>query len=237
MWNGPENQLYRVEIHNSGTITGANQDEAISPTFKWSSENGSVIFPITEFSGEKVITLEHLGRDCRFGLEANDWVEIVDDDYILQNQAAALVQIEDVDSENSQVTLKHSPQSQVGTDQNKHPYLRRWDQKDGDSNGVLVKEGNDESDWISLEDGVEIQFPKPDEDNDEISHLYQTGDYWLIPARTATGDVEWPGPVDAPLSLPPQGVEHYYAPLAKIKVSASGVEVKDDLRRKIRKMW
>ena len=79
--------------------------------------------------------------------------------------------------------------------------------------------------------------------NDEKPHVYQTGDYWLIPGRTATGDVEWPGPVATPLplSLSPQGVEHHYAPLCNITVAANGnvsaPAPADDLRRKLKKIW
>jgi hypothetical protein len=226
-YRGAENQLYRLEIHKSSV-------DEVGPTFKWSRENGSVIFPIMEISDKK-ITLEHLGRDNRFGLKPNDWVEIVDDDYILQNRADALLQIEEIDPENLQVTLKSSPELPVGTDEDKHPYLRRWDQKDGDSNGVPVKEGDKEQDWILLEDGVEIQFPTPDDENN--SYVYQTADYWLIPARTATGDVEWPGPEDAPHALPPQGVEHHYAPLAIITANNNEVIVTKDMRRKLNKPW
>jgi hypothetical protein len=35
---------------------------------------------------------------------------------------------------------------------------------------------------IDLEDGIQIQFL--------TGGKYPTGDYWLIPARVATGDVE-----------------------------------------------
>ncbi len=38
LYQGAENQLYRVEIHQGGAIAGG-------PTFKWSRENGSVVFP------------------------------------------------------------------------------------------------------------------------------------------------------------------------------------------------
>ena len=177
--------------------------------------NGSVIFPITEI-GENTITLEHLGQDTCLGLKPNDWVEIVDDDYTLRNRAEALLQIEEIDAENFQVTLKNSPASLVSTDENKHRYLRRWDQT-GEKleNGVPASEG---SGWILLEDGVQVQFPAPAPDNN--SYIYHTGDYWLIPARTATGDVEWPGPSDSPDALPPQGVDHHYAPLAAITIEA-----------------
>lgn len=229
-YRGPENQLYRVEIHNSS-------EAGDGATFKWSRENGSVIFPITEFTGGDVITLEHLGRDCRFGLESADWVELVDDDYILQNQAAPLLQIKDVDIANSQVTLQSAPQTPVATDPGKHPYLRRWDQTEGDAYGVPVKEGKEDSDWIALEDGVEIQFPTPESTNSENGHVYQTGDFWLIPARTATGDVEWPGAVDNPKALPPQGVDHHFAPLARIEVANGDVNSVEPLRRKIDKLW
>lgn len=230
-YRGPENQLYRVEIHNGGTVTENNN----FATFKWSRENGSVIFPIMDINGA-VVTLEHLGRDSRFGLKPNDWVEILDDDYVLRNRVSPLLQVKEVDNENIQVTLSGAPELIIDENSKKHPYLRRWDQKDGESNGVLVKEGNGEADWIPLEDGVKIQFPTPDADNNGNPHVHQTGDYWLIPARTTTGDVEWPGPVDAPLPLSPHGVDHHYAPLGKITVTTSDVTV-TDLRRKLKKNW
>ena len=44
---------------------------------------------------------------------------------------------------------------------------------------------------------------------------YRTGDYWLIPARAATGEIEWPGGTE-PKALPPRGVEHHYAPIGFI---------------------
>ena len=55
-------------------------------------------------------------------------------------------------------------------------------------NAILVKEANGEDpiDWINLEDGVQIQFPKT------AGNSYRAGDYWMVPARVATGDVLWP---------------------------------------------
>ena len=37
--------------------------------------------------------------------------------------------------------------------------------------------------FIELEGGVQVKFEPG---------TYKTGDYWLIPARTATGSIEWP---------------------------------------------
>lgn len=89
-YRGTENQLYRVEIH----ITNR---ETATATYKWSRENGSVIFPIqaqkVKDSATLTLALEHLGRDDRFCLKPNDWVEIVDDDYTLQNRVGNLLQI------------------------------------------------------------------------------------------------------------------------------------------------
>ncbi len=235
-YRGAANQLYRVEIHKGSKITEGHINSE-NVTFKFSRENGSVIFPIIDIDG-KTITLEHLGREARFGLKPNDWVEIVDDHYIFQNRADFLCQIDTVDSENSQVTLKEISGSTVGTDQGRHPYLRRWDQKYGDRYGLPVKEGvgKEEKNWIKLEDGIEVQFYFA---GSEEPRIYHTGDYWLIPARSATGDVEWPGPVAEPLALGAQGVDHHYAPIGSIAVDANGVSVPNDgdLRRHIKKSW
>ncbi len=64
--------------------------------------------------------------------------------------------------------------------------------------------------WLTLEDSVQIQFPRPAAGD----FSYRSGDYWLIPARTATGDVEWTKDASGePVPQPPHGVEHHYAPL------------------------
>jgi hypothetical protein len=58
------------------------------------------------------------------------------------------------------------------------------------------------------------------------THRYRSGDYWLVPARTATGDVLWPRGVDQarlPLAQPPHGVEHHFAPLGVATIDGNGV--------------
>jgi hypothetical protein len=238
-YRGAENQLYRVEIHQGGIAGEA--------TLKWSRENGAVIFPIREIAGT-TIALEHLGRDSRFGLNPGDWVEIVDDHYALQGHAKPLLPVEGIDHENMEVTLKKAPALDLDGIQNRHPYLRRWDHTaNSDDGAILVVEssGEDKEDWILLEDGVEIQFPAVDEGTEPP--VYKTGDYWIIPARTATGDVQWPqenengtnGPI--PKRLSPHGVIHYYAPLAIVTVDINGVispiPANKDMRRKLKKPW
>ena len=201
-----ENQLYRVEIHRGG-IAG----DGDGPTFKWSADNGSVVFPVRKLVidpiGHKTtVTLEHLGRDERSGLVQDDWVEVVDGEEDSRDGGHPLLKVESVDADRQLVVLEgEAPQGLVPA-----LVLRRWDHRRGKPAAAgahpLI-----EGQWIDLEDGVQIFF-EPNERNDQRA-AYRPGDYWLIPARSATGDVEWPGPPNAPLALPPRGVEHHFAPL------------------------
>jgi hypothetical protein len=255
-YRGAENQLYRVEIHGTGgasTTLDANGNPTVDgtgATFKWSRENGSVIFPILNLpANSTIVGVAHLGRDERLSLTEGDWVEVVDDDYALSGATTArlyLVQL--VDRVNLQVTVTPALSGLTGTVPGKHPFLRRWDQKSGDptQNGLTLQQATgaafvEEStanapNWLNLEDGIQIQF--------QPGGSYRAGDYWLIPARVATGDIEWPRLRDAqgnlimeaasgqpvPDALPPHGVEHHYAPLAVLFTDPS-TGVPTDLRR------
>lgn len=204
-YRGAENQLYRVEIHTPGNAETA--------TFKWSRENGSVIFSVEDIQGTN-ITLGHLGWDDRFSLNPGDWVELVDDNSILRGEPGDIKQVDSVDPMELSIKLK---EGFLGSGNDRlHPLLRRWDQRE---NSNIVREKGTikvkEEGWIELEEGIEINFY-----NTGGSSFYNTGDYWLIPARTATGDVEWPKNLadNALTALPPHGVDHYYAPLWVIEV-------------------
>ncbi len=240
-YRGAENQLYRVEVHHSGqACDGGGNDCA---TFKWSRENGSVVFPIRTLS-DSAVTLEHLGRDHRFGLKAGDWVEVVDDIYTLQRRAENLLKVIAVDPDTLEVTLSGTPS--LGRDLSanplKRPLLRRWDHAAKVAHGGAVAVTQDE--WLELEDGVQIQFTKPQPDNIEREqksepYWYQSGDWWWIPVRTATGDVEWPQDANnEPVAQ--EALDHgdRYAPLALIKSNANGtVTVPKDYRRVLKQRW
>jgi hypothetical protein len=252
-YRGAENQLYRVEIHRSGIgmppgdLSNVKIDPTKLATFKWSRENGSVIFPITRIGGD-VVTVRDLGRDTRFGLHQDDWVEVVNDDYILQNRAEPLLQVKEIDRDSLKITLKTSVASWIKDDSAKHPYVRRWDMQARElplgALAVVEGGGDVDSNWITLEDGVQIQFQVGSNFSGSRSGgaqggttaaTYRTGDYWLIPARVATGDVEWPGPPGTPLPRPPRGVEHVFAPLGIIAIKADGtITLTKDLRRPIK---
>lgn len=240
-YRGPENQLYRVEIQRGGIAwDGATDGEKpagnanTAATFKWSRDNSSVYFPILSLQGDSV-RVSTLGRDSSRSLQVDDWVEIVADDLALQGQPGPVRQIKSINPDEMTITFTDGVDQSYDERSTLHPLLRRWDQRrsDGEPAGgvLLVREGSGEDlGWIELEDGVQIQFPR-DADN-----RYRAGDYWLIAARVATGDVLWPrvkeGNRMVARALPPHGIEHHYAPLAVISVDgAQRITVEHDCRR------
>jgi len=219
-FRGLENQLYRVEIHDPGKFAPG----SANPSFKWSRENGSVVFPVTDLiqaNGQVTAALANYGRDDRLGLEQGDWVELVDDEYLRQGRHDPLLRVAAIDRREMTVTLTGS----AGERSDNPPYrlLRRWDQRDGvNGAGVIevAESDNTEQRALALEDGVTVSFEQGDAD-------YRTGDYWLIPARTATGDVEWPTSLDPsgaaqPDFVPAQGVAHHYGLLGVLAKPAGG---------------
>jgi hypothetical protein len=171
-YRGLENQLYRVEIHQGGSGQTA--------TFKWSRENGSVVAAVTGISGA-VVTVDSVGPDANLGFQAGQWVELSDDTYLFgpqPNQPGELFQIQFVNLEQRTVTMT-GPVAQI--DPTRNARMTRWEQvgASAGANGVSLQPGS----WIELENGIQIQFAGGD---------FVPGDHWLIPARTATGNIEWP---------------------------------------------
>lgn len=246
-YRGLENQLYRVEIHEGGSVSDG------QPTFKWSRENGSILFAI---EGEVVggqnlttltLTLRNLGRDdVHYGLQLDDWVEIVDRKDALDDIPGPLFRVDNIDYASRQVTIVANSSKGVtintGGGSMKTPFLRRWDYRDIDpsrrNEPQLAESGAlklVENRWLVLENGIEIMFYR-DEQSKEAP-VYRTRDYWLIPARVATGRIEWPHDDDEPEALDPHGVAHHYAPLALARLRrgvAEGTDNPHDLRRKIK---
>lgn len=221
------NQLYRVEI-NKGGVAGES-------TWKFSRENGAVIFPVEKIDqgDSMVLTLGHLGQDSRFGLQVGEWVEIEDDVSRLLNEDTPLVQIVDIDRDHRLVTVEGSAIPVAARfDPDNHPILRRWDQQGGDprkgegqlvSGALKVVEGNNQSAWTHVENGIQIQFQPAEKGN---APHYQRGQYWLIPARKATGDILWPSDEQGnPEAVSPKGGTCHLAPLG-ILSKGQGDEIK-----------
>jgi hypothetical protein len=245
-YRGTENQLYRVEIHRPGTIvdakttptpvqqvpvdpptaattaaltsvqtakiTAPTKDQTLvlksvnSPTFKWSRDNGSIV---TAWSAPLAGTATNgLNVASDRGFAAGDWVELSDDNDDLLGLPGLLVQLTKVQGDVLSITPPTSG-SVAFSNYGPHPKVRRWNQSQNadltlQDGAVPITAGN----WIDLENGIQIMFQPGD---------YRTGDYWLIPARVATANIEWPQRGNEPAELPPVGIEHHYAPLAIIE--------------------
>jgi Family of unknown function (DUF6519) len=166
-------------------------------------------------------------RDTVKGFQAGDWIELTHDDLELRGEHGVMVKLSNVEGD----VLTFGPTTAIDPvpsdlSKLKNPKVRRWEQKEVGKitleNGAIPVTESD-GDWIMLEAGLEIQFQLPENETEPTT--YRTGDYWLIPARVATGDIEWPQDVsDAnnpkPLALPPYGIEHHYAPLGFVNAGA-----------------
>jgi uncharacterized protein DUF6519 len=203
-----ENQLYRVEIHAPGPVGTA--------TFKWSRDNGSVVTAIEQVSGQ-TITVHDTGPDDVLGFHNGDWVELSDDAFELSGNPGGLLQITNVDAATRVITLSGAP---PGLNMGLHPKLRRWDSAGATTVAIPGTNGG----WLPLESGIEVLFS---------NGTYKTGDYWLIPARTAKADIEWPPfawPNVAPVAQPREGIVHHYCRLATVQVSNGKLQVTNDCR-------
>jgi hypothetical protein len=204
-YRGAENQLYRVEIHRGGVASEA--------TIKWSRENGSV-------AAAWIGTTEYeLHVTNARGFSAGNWVELTDDAAEFQGRPGTLARLTKVEGGTLTVDKDSVDQALLAwSSEARNPRIRRWDHSQTedtvleDDGSILIVEtppgtSDDDANWIDLEDGIQIQFSEGGE--------YRTGDYWLIPARVATGSIEWPAAENGMTKqLPPRGVLHNFAPLA-----------------------
>jgi hypothetical protein len=229
-YRGTENRLFRVEIHDPGAPTviqpGAPSTAGRRPTLKWSQDNASIVYPIRKVAGA-TIHLASLGRDARTQICVNDWVEVVDDFVVLNSRFHPLLQVLEVRSADMTVLLNAAPQGQIGSDPARHPILRRWA-----SNLIpidLPDPATGKESLIELADGVQVAFSR-------VARPlggFRTGDYWLIPTRTANGELAWPRDSNGdPRAMPPNGVDHHYAPLASWGDRNAPNSKLQDLRRK-----
>ena len=202
-----ENQLYRVEVHDEGSADG-------TATFKWSRDNGVLVSAVKSVDAAlRLITVDVPGKDAYRRFMPDQWVELTDEDRVLRGQPGVLLQLESVTG--PQLKVMTWP---AGTPATGKLTLRAWDTVS--TNGVLkVSTDADTStpaikDWVTLESGIQVLF---------TAGTYRTGDYWLIPARTVLGSVEWP--LDAaknPIFEGRHGISHHYCALAMVRRNADG---------------
>ncbi len=209
-YTGPENQLYRVEVHSvSASVV----------TYKWSRDNGSIAANATmnaPVGTSQTLTLLTPVRDDVLGWASGEWVEITtgtsggatpNNDLLgVPGLLAPITSVQGNTVTFGAVALQ-APGSTVT--------VRRWD---GTGTFPLPTGPNSlipQSPWLPLENGIAVQFSG--------QGPFKTGDYWLMPARTATSAIQWPlAPSTQPAAQPPLGIRHQYAQLAKVYLTPAG---------------
>lgn len=215
---GLENQLYRVEVHDGGTLSAESNDgEAGDPTFKWSRDNATVVSDWLGIEGD-VLRVRSVGRDRTLSFHDARWVELTDDGRELRGEPGVLVRLLKV-VDDQHLEIDAGGQALALEDFPLHPKVRRWDLPDSADGALPITLGAPENDgYLTLESGIEVRFE---------AGTYRTGDHWWIPARAFVGDrrgsIEWP--VDgggAPLAAPARGIAHHYMRLALVAHDGEG---------------
>ncbi|UCV17582.1 DUF6519 domain-containing protein [Ferribacterium limneticum] len=210
-----ENHLYRVEIHDDASVTG-------KASYKWSRDNGSLASRVVRWLNDPIANefeVASIGRDDVLAITAGCWVEFYDDTHELLGQPGPLVPV--IRTEGNVVTVDLTKLIGHALDQAmfpSNPRVRRWDGVAEISTSAI----NSATGWEELaQDGIELKF---------APGSYRIGDYWLIPARTATAAIEWPLENNKPAFLSPAGVLRAFAKLALLEFKAGAWILKSDCR-------
>lgn len=209
-----DNQLYRIEIHKGGKLNEA--------TFKWSQDNASNEIDILNISG-KELTVDNASPAVYETFKDGSWVEVVDDDSDLNPQGDYNFNLNPQSGQpRNLVRLRKDPNAAANVftlEENlnwigslNHARLRKWADKDIPINGGWKPLGNE---------GIKVSFRA---ESDDKQDFFKSGDYWVIPARIATGDIEWPKDD----FMPPLGIEHHYCNLAVVSYDGSKLSVLPD---------
>ncbi|WP_088888992.1 DUF6519 domain-containing protein [Leptolyngbya ohadii] len=204
-----DNQLYRVEIHTPGKLGVA--------TFKWSRDNGSVVSAIDTGKGIQggVIPIQKSGLEAWTSAQPGQWIEITSTNQDLQGKPGTLAPFQQATDTR---ILFNAAQIVGDFDLANATTVRRWD------HATQTASIPTSSEWTPLENGIKVRFEPLFEDDT----IYETGDYWLIPARAIDNDIQWTDngaqPQPQPLAQSPQGIHHEYALLALVKVEQTPSE-------------
>jgi|GEM_PF-906097 len=204
-----ENQLYRIEVFKGG-------DSLSQTTFVWSRDNAMLETTITKVDGNDIFVTDFGKDDNIFSFAAGQVIEIVYQGSELSGAPRFLAQISGTPNRSTlKITLNTSAAALAEIPNLR---LRRWDMTGASvtSTGIVMKTG-----WMDIENGIQVQFSEGS---------YRSGDYWQVPARTATGEIEWP-PFDVPnknpIPQPPLGIRRHFCCLAQIVVTGAVWTIKD----------
>ena len=215
-YNGPENRLYRMAVHEVTTGPGA------QTLLKWSRENGSELFP-AEIVGDPVTALR---VTAELRLRQGDLVELLSDATELADAAdgqiggagftrpqlrqGRLVRLHggsETDAPTRTFTLREPDGSTLPSGEDSIPAgplgtegikLRRW-------SGLISRSGTGPL-TADVEDGIQAT----------ITGEFEPGDWWQYEARVLADNANGP-----PMLLP-HGPERLFAPLSLLEQTAPG---------------
>ena len=123
-FRGPENLLYRIEVHDGGPVGHA--------TFKWSRENGAVLLPLTSLTAT-VAHLAPIARQAAAQLVPGTWMEFSDRHDRMLGRSRTMVQVVSADGVTGRIELSGSPADGQAFKPGERDdiALRRWDQRLG----------------------------------------------------------------------------------------------------------
>lgn len=199
-YRGPENQLYRIEMHSA-------------TEFKWSRDNASVGSAVTEVVSGTELRLQTLGRDKVLCIGDNDWVEITDDHRELSQRAGEIRQVKVDDDERATITFTDAlPADLIPADAEEaakqHLRVRKWD---CEPTAIPMAAG----DKAKLEYGIQVEF------SSAAGRPPRPGEYWVFSARSAAPSAE--ESLERLKAAPPRGIHHHYTRLAIVTLPAGTV--------------
>ena len=210
-YQGLENQLYRVQLHETGAEGG--------PTYLWSRENGSVVAQLLDIGTtaapgmDSALTVDRVGRDDELSILEGDLVEVTSVGRELHGLPGLLATAGAPDGLELPVAWQGDAPADVAA-LGPTPLVRRWE---GGPTTVAAAPAE-------LEAGIRVAFGEG---------AGGVGDHWLVPARTVrlvygvqalAGTIAWPtDELGRPAAQPPAGPVHHRTTLAVLS-RATGEE-------------
>lgn len=225
---GPENQLYRFEVHR--------HENAQPPSLivKWSRDNGTTVFPIKDLTKLQEGRIQFSDWDAtnRLRPEVDDYMELVTKLDERRGEPGILGKLAAIDTNTGDAQLRipqELPMQQglIGADANfsqagfpdvdyrevTGAFMRRWD-------GVLIL--NPDSSWQDIEDNVQVLF--------NPAQNYAPGSFWLVPVRVNGGLLGLP----SSRWLNCNGPKRYFAPIGAVRVMGKQVVETRKYRHELR---
>jgi hypothetical protein len=220
-YQGTENQLIRLEIHDPGVAGQAGQPGVA--TFKCAKDNASHVVKLASISGQQLNFVSSIQDNNIF--RSGDLIEVTNRHRELWRIPGSLARVASVEVGNNRLTfLADSVKGDEITNENYPPEsetkIRKWDL----AGPLELLPGDD--DFIPFMDGIEFK-PKS-------VGPYKSFQFWNITARTTTrGIIGWPhtNGDGTPDALQPQGIEDHYCRLALLSYSNGVIHVESDCRQ------